>query len=158
MSLRVDSAAVRALAAELEAEREKLQAYWRRASPLRATFSRGDESPVEPDRSAVDRLEQMSRRVAEKEAAMARIGAAETVPCGVCGKPQRVTDWVDVSTYGDAVPRLLPSHLEPCPTPRCGEVCKVCRREPGDVHGPDCGPLMFAKLERPHIVDKSDCR
>jgi hypothetical protein len=81
-----------------------------------------------------------------------------TVPCDVCGMPRRVLDWAEITTLSDAVPRFVPTRCTPCPTPRCGEVCKVCRREVGDVHGPDCGPLMFAKVERPHIVDESDCR
>lgn len=156
MSFRV--VRVRALADELAAEREKLTVCWRRAYPPHATFSRGDELPAEPDWAEVDRFEQQSRRVAAREQAMRSLGAAETVTCGVCGRPQRVTDWAEVSTFGDAVPVLIPGRLESCPTPRCGEVCKVCRREPGDVHGPDCGPLMFGKVERPHIVDASDCR
>ena len=155
MSIRVDPAKIRALADELEVERKRLVEYWRRAYPLRATFSRGDEMPAEPDWAQV---EVQSRRVAAKEAEMRRLGATETAPCSVCGEPQRVMEWVEVSTFGDRIPQLLPGRVAPCPTPRCGEVCKVCRREVGDVHGPDCGPLMFAKVERPHIVDESDCR
>jgi hypothetical protein len=77
--------------------------------------------------------------------------------CEVCGADAHVIEAADVSTFGDSKPRQVPTRVE-CSTPRCGEVCKVCRRDPGDVHGPDCGDLMALKVERPHIVDRSDCR
>jgi hypothetical protein len=61
-------------------------------------------------------------------------------PCPVCGADAKVTGpLLDVSSFG-----LLFD-------------TRVCRREPGDVHGPHCGDLMATKLERSHIVDRSDC-
>lgn len=84
-------------------------------------------------------------------------GCLWTQPCEVCGAAARVLEAAEVTSFGEADRRFVPTRIE-CSTPRCGEVCKVCRREPGDVHGPDCGDLMATKVERPHIVDRSDCR
>jgi hypothetical protein len=82
----------------------------------------------------------------------------EPTCCPLCGAPRDFDGtWVEVTTYSDPEPEYLPGRVW-CSTPKCGQVCKLCRREPGDVHGPDCGPLMFGKVERPHIVDASDCR
>jgi hypothetical protein len=80
-------------------------------------------------------------------------------PCPVCGADAKVTGpLLDVSSFGLLFDtRVYGRRTIDCPTPRCGEVCKVCRREPGDVHGPHCGDLMATKLERSHIVDRSDC-
>lgn len=79
-------------------------------------------------------------------------------PCRLCGAEQHFDgQWLDVSRMGDSAPVVMPRRVW-CSTPKCGRVCVICRRDIGDVHGPDCGPLMFTKLERPHIVDKSDCR
>ncbi|WP_433078923.1 hypothetical protein ACQP1P_38715 [Dactylosporangium sp. CA-052675] len=79
--------------------------------------------------------------------------------CSICGAERDEPEQVDVSQLVSTFnTKVYGRYAKPCPTPRCGEVCKICRREPGDVHGPDCGPLMAAKLERPHIVDESDCR
>jgi len=80
-----------------------------------------------------------------------------TYRCSICAAPVLTGEYAEVTMLSDPKPRYVPGRAM-CPTPRCGEVCKVCRREVGDVHGPDCGPLMFGKLERPHIVDASDCR
>jgi hypothetical protein len=78
-----------------------------------------------------------------------------TVPCPVCGVFLAPEDCVEVTTFADAYPRYLPLR---CPTPKCGQVCKTCRREPGDVHGPHCWEHMKHKVENPHLVDWSDCR
>lgn len=81
-----------------------------------------------------------------------------TSRCPICGSPILTGEYADATMLGDPRPHYVPTRQWTCPTPRCGEVCVICRREPGDVHGPDCGPLMALKLERPHIVDESDCR
>jgi hypothetical protein len=80
-----------------------------------------------------------------------------TYRCPICDAPILTGEYAEVTCLSDAKSRYVPGRAT-CPTPRCGEVCRICRREPGDVHGPDCGPLMFSKLERPHIITKEDCR
>jgi hypothetical protein len=84
--------------------------------------------------------------------------APMVIPCGICCGDRLVLDYAEVTTMRDAETQYVPTRIGRCPTPRCGEVCKLCRREPGDVHGPDCGPLMADKLDRPHIITKEDCR
>lgn len=79
--------------------------------------------------------------------------------CRICGAEREGPEQVDVRGLGSVFSTTVDGRYRtPCPTPRCGEVCKVCRREIGDVHGPDCGPLMATKLERPHIITVEDCR
>lgn len=80
-----------------------------------------------------------------------------TFRCPICAAPVLTGEYAEVTMLSDPKRRYVPGRYT-CPTPRCGEVCTICRREPGDVHGPDCGPLMFPKLERPHIVTVEDCR
>lgn len=77
-----------------------------------------------------------------------------TIHCPTCGVLLKPKHLAEVTRLGSRTPEYIPLR---CPTPKCGEVCKICRRDIGDVHGPDCGPLMFSKIERPHIVDRSDC-
>jgi hypothetical protein len=78
-------------------------------------------------------------------------------PCGRCAAPLEFSgDWIEITTFVDPEPAFVPGRHW-CTTPRCGYVCKVCRGEIGDVHGPHCGELMLSKIERPHIIDRSDC-
>lgn len=88
--------------------------------------------------------------------AAARLRLPVTLPCDICGADMPVEEWLDVTSFGDRNPQYTPGRTV-CPTPRCGEVCKICRGEIGDVHGPHCGELMFNKIEKPHIIDRSDC-
>jgi hypothetical protein len=76
-------------------------------------------------------------------------------PCPICGAWLRPDDCVDVTTLGDPETRYIPVR---CPTPKCGKVCRTCRRDVGDVHGPHCWEHMRFKVESPHLVDWSDCR
>lgn len=76
--------------------------------------------------------------------------------CSICGVKVDC-DWLEITAFGDAMPSYAPGKYV-CPTPRCGEVCRTCRREPGDVHGPHCWVHMRDKVERPHIVTLEDCR
>lgn len=81
----------------------------------------------------------------------------EPTCCPLCGAPREFDgDWVEITRLGSPEPEFLPGRVW-CSTPRCGQVCKICRGEVGDVHGPDCGPLMFVKVEHPHLIDRSDC-
>lgn len=77
------------------------------------------------------------------------------VPCPLCGVNVDADDCLDITSFNDPEPRYL---IRRCPTPGCGTTCRTCRREPGDVHGPHCWVHMRDKLDRPHIVDRSDCR
>ena len=86
-----------------------------------------------------------------------RLATPAAPPCGICGELLDVHEWIEMTTLGDVDLQWTPARAT-CPTPRCGEVCRICRRDVGDVHGPHCGPLMFAKLERPHIITREDCR
>jgi hypothetical protein len=78
-----------------------------------------------------------------------------TEPCPICGVLLGLENLAEVTTMGDSAPRYLPTY---CPTPKCGKVCRTCRRDVGDVHGPHCWEHMKDKLENPHLVDRSDCR
>jgi hypothetical protein len=76
--------------------------------------------------------------------------------CEVCGSPARF-DRIDITTWGDSQPVYVKG-MKRCPTRRCGEVCPICRREPGDVHMAECAPIVLAKLERQAFVSREDCR
>lgn len=76
--------------------------------------------------------------------------------CERCGKPSRA-DWCDTSTYGDPGPVLVKG-LEQCSDPKCGWVCRICRRDIGDVHAAECAPLVLDKLRDGAYVTREDCR
>jgi hypothetical protein len=80
-------------------------------------------------------------------------GQVVTTPCPACGTWLQPEDCAEVTTFGDPRPEYIPMR---CPTPGCGTTCRTCRRPPGDVHGAHCGDRMALKVERPHIVDRSD--
>lgn len=80
-----------------------------------------------------------------------------SLPCELCGASRDVRQWLDISRLGDPFPELMPV-LDRCPTEGCGTTCVVCRRPPGEVHGPHCWERMRLKVEDPHIVDESDCK
>lgn len=87
------------------------------------------------------------------------MSTAITHLCRICGAEREAPEQIDTTALGSAFSTTVYGpYRTPCPTPKCGEVCRICRRDPGDVHGPDCGPLMFTKLERPHIITEEDCR
>lgn len=66
-------------------------------------------------------------------------------------------EWVWVGTYTDPG-RTIPGRVT-CPTPGCGPRCPTCRREPGDIHGPECGEIIAGKLGdlRPCTITEADC-
>lgn len=85
--------------------------------------------------------------------------------CLRCGAIPDI-NWFDITAAGEDV-AVIPGRSV-CTTDNCLDDngsdqvplsrCRSCGRPPGEVHGPDCGPLMFDKLERPHIITKEDCR
>lgn len=78
---------------------------------------------------------------------------ASLVNCPRCGT--EADGVIEVTTFGDPVPQYL---VTSCQTAKCGQICRTCRRDIGDVHGPHCWEHMVNKVERPHIVDRSDCQ
>lgn len=86
-------------------------------------------------------------------------------PCLRCGTTPEI-DWIDITEAGGAVD-VIPGRSV-CMTDNCLDDngsdrvplsrCRSCSRPPGEVHGPDCGPLMASKVERPHIITEEDCR
>jgi hypothetical protein len=76
--------------------------------------------------------------------------------CPICGV-EVDCDWLEISAFGDAQPSFAPGKYV-CPTPRCGQVCKVCRREVGDIHSGACSAIVLAKIDDPCRVSREDCR
>lgn len=64
--------------------------------------------------------------------------------CQKCGSLQ-VSTGIEITTLGD--PERV--YLMKCRNQWCGRTCRICHRGLGDVHGPKCGPVMFAKLDFP---------
>jgi hypothetical protein len=75
--------------------------------------------------------------------------------CERCGAELDV-DWCEITTCGEAEPSFVPGRVV-CPTPGCGKVCPICRRQPGDVHSGACGPIMERKLADKVHVSREDC-
>lgn len=80
-----------------------------------------------------------------------------TATCAWCDAELDET-WVDVSALGDATFTTVRGRSQ-CPTIGCVPRCPVCRREPGDIHGPKCGDIMARKLGdlRPATITREDC-
>lgn len=87
----------------------------------------------------------------------ARVLADIALRCEVCDEPLTVEDWAEVTALGDRQPRFVPTRVS-CPTPRCGEVCRTCRREPGDIHSGACSWAVLSKVADPCWVSIEDCR
>jgi hypothetical protein len=76
-----------------------------------------------------------------------------TLPCRTCGADSTV-EWVDVTAMGDDQRAYMSGFIN-CPTPRCGEVCIICRREVGDIHKAECGRMV---IDGGVYVTKGQCR
>lgn len=87
---------------------------------------------------------------------MVILGPPPADPCAWCGAELNET-WLDVTALGSSFDTVRgPAE---CPTVGCTPRCPVCHREPGDIHGPDCGEVMAAKLGdlRPCTIARADC-
>lgn len=85
-----------------------------------------------------------------------------TEECWRCGATLRL-DLLEVTALGEWAPRYIIARAE-CPTPGCVPICPSCRQPASDdkdvyIHGPECGPIMFAKATAtPATVEEGDCR
>lgn len=77
--------------------------------------------------------------------------------CAWCGAELDI-DWVDVRTLSDPDPVPIPGRVT-CPTSGCVPRCPICRGVVGDIHGPECGPIISAKLGdlSPCTISRADC-
>ena len=67
-------------------------------------------------------------------------------------------EWAEITACGDAEPRYVPGKVK-CPTPGCVPRCPSCHGQVGDIHGPNCGEVMAAKLGglQPCTITRGDC-
>lgn len=79
------------------------------------------------------------------------------IPCAWCGSPLNV-DYVDVTALGGGTFETTRGRSQ-CSNPRCAPRCPTCKREVGDIHGPECGAIIAGKLGdvAPCTISRADC-
>jgi hypothetical protein len=76
--------------------------------------------------------------------------------CRLCGHEFDLDDCAEITAFGEARPRYVPTKV--CPTPGCGTTCPICHRPEGDVHSGECGSIILPKLVDQVYVTRDDCR